>query len=396
MSKKRIEKNKKKRLSRKQQYRLRRSSYNVRKKLESLTLKQGPSYTKHTGVVDYLDEDDIIPGQELALIAFAELTGDQKKEYIQKVADILEQDLNTVNTIIEKWCELSDPKRAIKLRGVWPNSDHSKVEMKQMVDKYRSLEEPWHTLVGEVGKWLPFSPDPDKIQDQDYYEKELNELIKGHRISKMQSKQYFKQRKEQMMQKAIYEGTPEGQAMLMKQEEPIEAVEHRIKAAEEVKQELLDKIQEAEQTKIAAEKKLQYMKEQIDKGKEYPKLENIRKEIEKRDDPKLLDVIDNDPPSLNEIDKTVTAVPEEHREAIKKIREIDRNRAHNIQEIQQNNDNDNENVFKDDIILPHEQREKYYSEESFMSKVQRLMMQDPGFKNQLINAVSERDTEKVI
>ena len=57
--------------------------------------------------------------------------------------------------------------------------------------------------------------------------------LKGYKQNRMKTKQHYDQRKRDMMEKAIQEGTPEGQQQLMQADEPVEAV--KFKAGQSLK-----------------------------------------------------------------------------------------------------------------------------------------------------------------
>ncbi|ARF10839.1 hypothetical protein Hokovirus_3_112 [Hokovirus HKV1] len=68
-----------------------------------------------------------------------------------------------------------DKISAIKIRGVYETEEEAKkraLEL-QKIDPY------FHIFIGDVGRWLPLDPAPDRAKNQVYYEKELNDLING-------------------------------------------------------------------------------------------------------------------------------------------------------------------------------------------------------------------------
>lgn len=67
--------------------------------------------------------------------------------------------------------------RTLKIRGVY-----AKYEQAQERAKYLQETDPdFNVFIGEVGKWLPWDPSPDTAKDQVYYEKEMQELVSGHK-----------------------------------------------------------------------------------------------------------------------------------------------------------------------------------------------------------------------
>jgi hypothetical protein len=123
---------------------------------------------KKPNEIDYLIEDDIIPNQMFCCVSFLSPEG-------------------------VKNCSL----RGVKVRGWFPNEE--------LAEKYatevRKKEPYFHVFVGPVGKWLPWDPDPNTCHDQNYMEKELNDLMKEYLKSQEQAKRHHDFRKEQMLEK---------------------------------------------------------------------------------------------------------------------------------------------------------------------------------------------------
>lgn len=63
--------------------------------------------------------------------------------------------------------------RGVKIRGTYSTQEEGKLRAKMLsdVDKYHDI------YIGEVGKWLPWNPEPYKIGDITYNEEELNQLM---------------------------------------------------------------------------------------------------------------------------------------------------------------------------------------------------------------------------
>ena len=53
------------------------------------------------------------------------------------------------------------------------------------------------TVAGEMGKWLPFDPNPDSqaVKDSEYANEELNKMMKGYLENQEKAKLYHEQRK---------------------------------------------------------------------------------------------------------------------------------------------------------------------------------------------------------
>lgn len=82
--------------------------------------------------------------------------------------------------------------RGIKVRGVFDTLKEAQVRaevLKKMGDKF-------DIFVGQVGCWCPWSPNPHEMQDQQYAESHLNELMKQYQENMTVRDELFQQRKD--------------------------------------------------------------------------------------------------------------------------------------------------------------------------------------------------------
>jgi hypothetical protein len=116
---------------------------------------------------------------------------DFKKQY----SDRLQEDFNK---IVANKTNL----RGLKVRGVYETLEAAQQRARQL----RETDEYFNVFVGEVGYWIPFDPDPQLIQDQEYMEGELNNLVKENIKNQALAKKYFEKRKNDMIEEALKEG----------------------------------------------------------------------------------------------------------------------------------------------------------------------------------------------
>tara|TARA_Y100000389_G_C17180044_1_gene373514 strand:+ start:30 stop:638 length:609 start_codon:yes stop_codon:yes gene_type:complete len=64
-----------------------------------------------------------------------------------------------------------------------------------------------HVFVGEVGKWLPYDPDPSsqQVEDSEYANEQLNTLMKGHKENMERARVFHELRKNESMMDNINE-----------------------------------------------------------------------------------------------------------------------------------------------------------------------------------------------
>lgn len=98
--------------------------------------------TKYTKI-DNLDEDKVISGQTHVCISFVSPEG-------------------VMNTTL----------RSVKIRGVFDSEEKAKAHAAKLQKKDKYFD----VFVGEVGKWLPWDPDPHSVSKMKYGDKKMQKL----------------------------------------------------------------------------------------------------------------------------------------------------------------------------------------------------------------------------
>ena len=112
--------------------------------------------------------DDIVtvPGQVFALVSVVGPTANQKTD---------------------KW--------GLKIRGVF----NTRQEAQEHVKRIMEVDGYFDVFLVDMYKWVLFPPDPSIIEDVNYQEKFLNDLVRGHYENQKRAKQIFEERKMQVM-----------------------------------------------------------------------------------------------------------------------------------------------------------------------------------------------------
>lgn len=210
-----------------------------------------------TKYVDYLTEDEPIPGQNWVCISFL-------APEIEKI----------------KNCSL----RGIKIRGVFNKREDADIH----AEKLRKKDPDFDIFVGEVGKWLPWDPAPDQVEDEKWQEKELNHIAGNYKKAREQSKVVFDARKEELMKKTAVE-----------EDEKLIKIKNRLKKKLE-KQNNENKNEENNEDKMLDKNKIQEM---------IKKIEDKEKELKDNRD-NLLKKINKEQNDLNNIDKELEKAEE--------------------------------------------------------------------------------------
>lgn len=122
--------------------------------------------------IDYLTTDPEIPGQNWVCLSF--LTPE-----------------------IVKNCDV----RSVKVRGVYS----TEAEAKDRCEQLQKIDGLHNVYVAPVGKWLPWCDDPEKANDFEYAETELNKLMKAYQKNQDNAKILHEQRKNELVTKNLEE-----------------------------------------------------------------------------------------------------------------------------------------------------------------------------------------------
>lgn len=83
----------------------------------------------------------------------------------------------------------------LKVRGVF----ETQKEANNRVAVLKKTDRKFNIFVGEVGMWLPWSPPSSAVENQEYMEKELQEMMKKYKENEDLKDHYFTTRKEMML-----------------------------------------------------------------------------------------------------------------------------------------------------------------------------------------------------
>lgn len=79
--------------------------------------------------------------------------------------------------------------RGLKIRGTYGTQEEAVARSKKL-----QRNDPIHNIfVGEVGKWLPWDPDPKDIAEQEYAEEQLNKLMKGYKENEEAREKFYQE-----------------------------------------------------------------------------------------------------------------------------------------------------------------------------------------------------------
>ncbi len=205
---------------------------------------------------DYLEVDQALPGQNFCCLSFLSpdkvLESKDKfimKKFIESLEDkegnisIKTSEFNTkfedfqsikgqeMEELFHKEGGFQTSMRGVKVRGVY----NSYEEASKRAQNLQRLDRSFHVFVGQVGYWLPWDPNADNVEEQEYLEKELNELMKNYKNNQIQRDLFYSEQIEKQKQEAAKQ-TAEKKEGLEKLEEIEEIEEIEETGVEETKE----------------------------------------------------------------------------------------------------------------------------------------------------------------
>jgi len=181
--------------------------------------------SKKTEEEDYLEVDAQIPGQNFVCISFISPEHVLKQKdrfffnsYIKSLEvndngvvslkpDEFEQNLEDYISINSKDLEDEFHKlnnfqttvRGVKIRGVYNTQEEAN---KRAADIQR-LDRNFNVFVGQVGYWLPWDAEPSDIAENEYLEKDLNELMKQYKSNQIKKEVFYQQQIDETKKQAL-------------------------------------------------------------------------------------------------------------------------------------------------------------------------------------------------
>lgn len=205
------------------------------------------------------------------------------------MSDFLDEDLEIRN---QKFCVLSytlpppsdnkDKQRAgfdtpmVKIRGSYATVEEceARIEVLKKTDPY------FHMFVASVGIWGPLLTDKQHEEagtNSVFMNKDMNDFMKGYKDSQDKKTEEFEARKKELVEKARFDGSPEGQALLANKRENPVSVRDRMEMAQKAIKDYNEKLAEMQEMyNKASELYATYTEEEINEAELLIKTEQLK------------------------------------------------------------------------------------------------------------------------
>jgi hypothetical protein len=101
--------------------------------------------------------------------------------------------------------------RGIKVRGTYNTIKEAQIRAKVL----QRMDPSFHIFVGQVGYWLPWDPTADKIENQEYLNGQLNEIVKKYKTNEAKRDEFYEQQKQEKKKAAIKKAVEESSGSKM-------------------------------------------------------------------------------------------------------------------------------------------------------------------------------------
>ena len=89
--------------------------------------------------------------------------------------------------------------RGVNVRGVFDSIQEAEKKARELQRKDRAF----HVFVGQVGYWLPWDPNADKVSDEEYLEEDLNNLMKEYKKNEASRDIFYEEQKREKLKDAV-------------------------------------------------------------------------------------------------------------------------------------------------------------------------------------------------
>ena len=119
-------------------------------------------------------------------------------EFKSKYDDFKYKYSDELTAAFEKVSDKKTSIRGVKVRGCYDSYDQAERRAKDLQRTDRSF----HVFVGQVGYWLPWDPNADQVQDEEYLEGELNTLMKEYKKNEINRDIFYEDQKREKLKDA--------------------------------------------------------------------------------------------------------------------------------------------------------------------------------------------------
>ena len=170
--------------------------------------------------VDYLEVDDPIPGQDWVCLSFVspESMIESKEsfkvaKFLQSVCKDKDMDFKKIMEQYKDFTYKFDDElqrdfdeqynfktniRGLKVRGTYSTREEADKRAKRL----QGIDSDFHVFVGQVGYWLPWDPCADKVEDEEFVNSQLNDMMGKYKENTINKDIFYEEQKREKVKAA--------------------------------------------------------------------------------------------------------------------------------------------------------------------------------------------------
>ena len=121
------------------------------------------------------------------------------EKFKSKLEDFRFRDEENIGEVFDKQNNFGTSVRGVKVRGVFDTKREADVRASVL----QRMDPLFDVFVGQIGFWCPWDPNPQKIDDIEYMNNDLNKLVKEYKSNESKKDQFYNEQKTQRQKDAI-------------------------------------------------------------------------------------------------------------------------------------------------------------------------------------------------
>ena len=111
------------------------------------------------------------------------------KDFKEKYEDFMFRENENLSKVFDNENHFKTSVRGVKVRGVYDTYREAEVRAKVLQRQDQSFD----VFVGQVGYWLPWDPESNKVENQEYMNDDLNKLVKGYKDNETKKDMFYQE-----------------------------------------------------------------------------------------------------------------------------------------------------------------------------------------------------------
>lgn len=149
------------------------------------------------------------------------------EDFCYKYEDKLQRDYDEQN-------DFQTSLRGVKIRGVFDTRDAAEARAKSL----SVTDSSFHVFIGQVGYWLPWDPNADKVESEHFQNSQLNDMMKKYQENNVNRDMFYEEQKRDKIKAAQEEVRKAKEAENAKKQAALEDVDgYEVEASENDREE---------------------------------------------------------------------------------------------------------------------------------------------------------------